>query len=71
MFVCLSSARKQGLIPDKEVLEKHLGDLSVKLDVYDKILSKQKYLLGEVRFFSFLLPHTWISPQNTFFSYRK
>jgi len=39
--------RRQGLIPDQEVFEKHIADLSVKLDVYDKILSKQKYLLGD------------------------
>ena len=41
--------RRQGLTPDKEVFEKHIADLSGKLDVYDKILSKQKYLLGDVR----------------------
>jgi len=39
--------RRQGLTPDKEVVEKHIADLSGKLDVYDKILSKQKYLLGD------------------------
>ena len=46
--------RRQGLTPDKEVYEKHLVDLSGKLDVYDKILSKQKYLAGDVRHFSLL-----------------
>ena len=45
-YVCLFSffTRK----PD-EAFEKHIADLSGKLDVYDKILSKQKYLLGDVR----------------------
>ena len=47
----LRSARKQGLAPNKEAFEKHIADLSGKLDVYDKILSKQKYLLGDVSFF--------------------
>jgi glutathione S-transferase len=47
----LLSPRKQGLTPDKEVYEKHLADLSGKLDVYEQILSKQKYLVGDVRQF--------------------
>jgi hypothetical protein len=50
-YVCLLSTRRQGLIPDKEVIGKHLTELSGKLEVYDKILSKQKYLLGDVRQF--------------------
>ena len=48
-FDFLLSTRIQGLTPDKEVFEKHMADLSVKLDVYEKILSKQNYLLGDVR----------------------
>ena len=52
-FVCLLSTRKQGLPPNKEAYEKHMNDLSNKLDVYEKILSKQKYLLGDVRQFFF------------------
>jgi len=43
----LYSKWRQDLTPDKEVYGKHLADLSGKLDVYDKILSKQKYLLGD------------------------
>ncbi|KAF8806028.1 glutathione S-transferase [Phlegmacium glaucopus] len=39
--------RHQGQTPDQEVFEKHIADLSGKLDVYDKILSKQKYLVGD------------------------
>ena len=50
-YVCLLSNRRQGLAPNKEAFEKHVADLSGKLDVYDKILSKQKYLLGDVRTF--------------------
>jgi glutathione S-transferase len=33
--------------PDKEAFDKHIANLSIKLEVYDKILSKQKYLLGD------------------------
>lgn len=51
LYVCLLSTRKQSLNPDKEVIGKHVADLGGKLDVYEKILSKQKYLLGEVRQF--------------------
>ena len=50
-YVCLRCTRRQGLTPDKEAFDKHIADLSRKLDVYDKILSKQKYLLGDVSFF--------------------
>ncbi|KAF8806027.1 glutathione S-transferase [Phlegmacium glaucopus] len=39
--------RYQGLTPDQAIFEKHIADLSGKLDVYDKTLSKQKYLLGD------------------------
>ncbi|KAF8806031.1 glutathione S-transferase, partial [Phlegmacium glaucopus] len=39
--------RRQGLTPDQAFVDKHIADLSGKLDVYDKILSKQKYLLGD------------------------
>jgi glutathione S-transferase len=49
MFFFLLFIRRQGLTPDQEVVDKHISDLSGKLDVYDKILSKQKYLAGEVR----------------------
>ena len=48
-YVCLFSTSRQGLTPDKEVYGKHIADLSGKLDVYDQILSKQKYLVGDVR----------------------
>ena len=50
-YVCLRSTRRKGLAPNKEAYEKHISDLSGKLDVYDEILSKQKYLLGDVSFF--------------------
>ena len=49
-YVCLCSTRRQGLVPNKEAFEKHVADLSDKLEVYDKVLSKQKYLLGDVKF---------------------
>ena len=50
-YVCLLSTRKLGLPPDKEIFDKYMTELSGKLDVYEKILSKQKYLLGDVRQF--------------------
>jgi len=37
----------QGLTPDQAAIDKHVADLSVKLDVYEEILSKRKYLLGD------------------------
>lgn len=36
--------------PDEVWAERHRKNLSDKLDVYEKILSKQKYLAGDVRF---------------------
>ena len=50
LYICLLPTRMKGLSPS-EAYEKHIADLSGKLDVYDKILSKQKYLLGDVRRF--------------------
>ena len=41
-------SRMRGLQPDKEAFEKHIAALALKLDVYEKILSKQKYLAGDV-----------------------
>ena len=35
--------------PDKAAVEKNIAALSSKLDVYDVILGKQKYLAGNVR----------------------
>ena len=49
------SIRFRGLTPDLKVYEKHMADLNVKLDVYDKILSKQKYIAGDVGIFSSLI----------------
>jgi hypothetical protein len=39
--------------PNKEAFDKHIANLSLKLEVYDKILSKQNYLVGDVRHLSF------------------
>lgn len=38
----------KGLTPDRAVFEKAITTLDTKLDVYEKILSKQKYLAGDV-----------------------
>ena len=51
MFLIIHSIRRQGLPPNLEAFDKHIADLSGKLDVYDKTLSKQKYLLGDVKKF--------------------
>jgi glutathione S-transferase len=40
---------------DKEVSEANLTKLEAKLDVYDKILAKQKYLAGDVSVLSISL----------------
>ena len=33
---------------DKEAFDKHIAALALELDVYEKILNKQKYLAGDV-----------------------
>ena len=38
----------RGEQPDKEAFDKHVAALASKLDVYEKILSKQKYVAGNV-----------------------
>lgn len=38
----------RGLPFDKEAFDKHIATLALKLDVYDNILSKQKYIAGDV-----------------------
>lgn len=43
--------RYRGETPNKEAFDKHIVDLGPKLDVYDNILSKQNYLVGNVRHF--------------------
>ncbi len=40
--------RLQGGITDEALCDRLLATLSAKLDVYDLILSKQKYLAGDV-----------------------
>ena len=45
-----------GLTADEETFGELIGDLDKRLDVYDQILSKQKYVAGKVRF-SFLPPY--------------
>lgn len=37
-----------GMTPDKEVYDRHIASVDKSLDVYEKILSKQKYLAGDV-----------------------
>lgn len=40
--------RMFGAEPDEALAEKHRATLVAKLDGYERILSKQKYLAGEV-----------------------
>ena len=42
--------RYRGLPFDKEAFDSHIATLALKLDVYDEILSKQKYIAGDVCF---------------------
>ena len=42
-----------GLTTNQEIFDELIGNLDKRLDVYDQILSKQKFVAGEVRF-SFL-----------------
>jgi hypothetical protein len=41
-------SRNYGGKTDQAALQDHLGKLNAKLDVYDRILAKQKYLAGDV-----------------------
>jgi len=41
-------SRFYGLETDEVVYNKAIAELSTQLDVYDKILAKQKYLAGDV-----------------------
>ena len=41
--------RYRGLVPDEVRVKEHTAKLEMKLDGYEAILSKQKYLAGEVR----------------------
>jgi glutathione S-transferase len=41
--------RRQGLKPNEERVSELLGLLQSKMDVYNVILGKQKYLAGDVR----------------------
>ena len=44
------------LTTNEETFDELIGNLDKRLDVYDQILSKQKYVASEVRF-SFLPPY--------------
>jgi glutathione S-transferase len=37
------------LEPDEALVKEHLEKIDSKLDVYEQILSKQKYIAGDVR----------------------
>ena len=41
--------RYRGLVPDEARVKEHAAKLDMKLNGYEAILSKQKYLAGEVR----------------------
>jgi hypothetical protein len=44
----LTCIYRRGLEPDLANVEKHATILASRLDVYEKILSKQKYLAGDI-----------------------
>lgn len=46
---------------NKDLFNSHIESLAAKLDAYDAILGKQKYIAGDVSFFLFLLP-CWLVP---------
>ena len=43
----MTASRFRGLPADEVQVKKHVDTLSAKLDVYEQILSKQKYIAGE------------------------
>ena len=47
-----SMSSMHGLTTNQEIFDELIGNLDKRLDVHDHILSKQKYVAGEVRFFS-------------------
>jgi hypothetical protein len=47
------------LTPDQALLDAGLADLSAKLDVYEVILGKHKFLAGDVRIMS-SSPRGWL-----------
>jgi hypothetical protein len=64
MLNILTGIRLVGKKPNEQVITDHIAKLSAKLDSYEAILSKQKYLAGEVRVYtpSFdICPHRVIS----------
>jgi len=44
----LNTSRLRGLTPDIAVFDNLISELGTKLDVYEVILSKQKYIAGDV-----------------------
>lgn len=48
--------RFMGSTPNPERFKELIAALAVRLDAYDKILAKQKYLAGDVRFPSSIYP---------------
>lgn len=46
--IILSSSSFRGLTPDQAIVDEHMAALASKLDGYEAVLSKQKYLAGDV-----------------------
>lgn len=53
-----------GVEPDQSIFEKHIAALDKKLSVYDQILSKQKYLAGDVSTLMDLIPGNFTENLN-------
>ena len=49
--MCFLFRARTGIAPDEKFMQELADTLNAKLSVYDKILSKQKYLAGDVSFF--------------------
>lgn len=50
LSVLINERSARGATPDKERVESLLSTMNAKLDAYETILSKQKYLAGDVSF---------------------
>ena len=46
----MCAIRGRGLTPNEELAKKYVNTLLAKMDGYERILSKQKYLAGDVSF---------------------
>jgi hypothetical protein len=60
-----------GLTTNQETFDELIGNLDKRLEVYDQILSKQKYVAGEVRFSFLPLSFLLFTGFTYIYNYRK